>query len=680
MLLAMEAKYLGLVAFVLVGISVSAVENRKTSDWSAYGGNLAGQRYSSSRQIDRDNVAHLQIAWTFSTHALDGPASPLNKRAFFEATPVLWKGTLYFDSPFNTIFALDAANGRLKWIFDPKVDRSKNIYIVTSRGVSLWHAKKPRRGVCNSDTVLVATLDRRLIARDAETGVACPNFGKMGTVDLSQGVSIGAMKYYSFTSPPTVVGDTVVLGSSIGDNQILFAASGAVRGFDAVTGRQKWSWEPVRWTANQHPRFSGSGNAWSIISADPDHDLVFVPTGSSSVDFYGGKRLGDNRDADSIIAIHASTGKQVWAFQLVHHDLWDYDTPSEPMLFTFRGSIPAVAVTTKTDMVFVFNRLTGKPLYPIVERPVASSAVPGEWAWPTQPFSTLPSLGPLAFTAKDVHLHNTADQSFCREWINRLDNHGLFTPPSLKGTLESPGNAGGANWGSSAYDPTTSIMYTRVSMLPFIVRLIPRVTPRETVLARFDWLAHQLLPEWAGGDPPLLQVQFKPPDHGGYIEEHGGYLRDVDSQLGAPFMVERQALMSRDGTPCGPPPFGSIVAINLNTGQKLWTAPNGEGIKGELGSFSLSGPIATAGGLLFSASLGDATLRAYNSMTGQELWRFKLPGPSNATPMTYIWRGRQYVVIAEAGNGTGSGIRGQALIAFALPKTHALPPQGQTRR
>lgn len=659
----METQRSRLVVFLLLVIFVSSIEAQKTSEWSTYGGNLAGQHYSISKQIDRKNVSHLQVAWAFETHALDKPASPLNKRAPFEATPVLWKGTLYFDSPFNAIFALDAATGRLKWTFDPNVDRSKNIYIVTSRGVSLWHAKKPRRGVCNSDTVLVATLDRRLIARDAMTGAACPNFGKNGTVDLSQGVAIGTMEYYSFTSPPTVVGDTVVLGSSIGDNQMLFAASGAVRGFDAVTGRQKWSWEPVRWTANQHPRLSGSGNAWSILSADPKHDLVFVPTGSSSVDFYGAKRLGDNRDADSIVALHASTGKRVWAFQLVHHDLWDYDTPSEPMLFTFRGSIPAVAVTTKTDMVFVFNRLTGEPLYPIIERPVTPSTIPGEQAWPTQPFSTLPSLGPLSYTANDVHLHNAADQSFCRDWINRLDNHGLFTPPSIKGALVSPGNGGGVNWGSSAFDPTTFVMYTHVSMLPFIVRLVPQPTPGETTLAKFERRVHKHLPEWAGGDPPPLGTQFKTPDHG------GNYGRDIDPQAGTPFMVARQALMSRDGTPCGPPPFGSIVAINLNSGQKLWTVPNGDGVKDEMGSFSVSGPIATAGGLLFASSVTDGTLRAYNSTTGQELWRVKLPGTADATPMTYEWQGRQYVVIAEGGDGTLTQGHGQALVAFALPET-----------
>jgi quinoprotein glucose dehydrogenase len=652
-----------LAACMLVSVlQVITVEAQNNMGWPEYGGTLAGQRYSSAGQIDHANVGSLQMAWAFHTHALDGPASPLNQRAFFEATPVLWKGTLYFDSPFNAVFALDASTGQLKWTFDPEVDRSKGIYIVASRGVSLWHAKHPSHNVCGSDMVLVATLDRRLIARDAATGAACPRFGKNGTVDLSQGVDIGRRDLYSFTSPPTVVGDTIVLGSSIGDNQLLFAASGAVRGFDAITGRQKWSWEPVRWTANQHPRLSGSGNAWSILSADPEHDLIFVPTGSPSVDFYGGKRPGDNRDADSIVALQASTGKRVWAFQFVHHDLWDYDTPSEPLLFTFRKTIPAVAVTTKSDMVFVFNRLTGEPLYPIVERSVAPSTVPGERTWPTQPFSTLPPLGPLHFTAKDLHLHNAADQKFCRDWINRLHNHGLFTPPSIDGSLESPGNAGGSNWGSSAFDPTTSILYTRVSMIPYIVRLVPQSTPQETLVEKLERHLRKDLPEWAGGYPPPLSTQFTTPDH-------GGTRRDVDIQAGAPYRVARQPLMAADGTPCGPPPFGSIVALNLNTGQKLWTVPHGGSIKDEPGSYGTGGLIATRGGLLFATSTMDPYLRAYDSKTGKELWRGKLPVVANATPMTYTSHGRQYVIIAAGGYSTLREGQSDALVAFALPET-----------
>ena len=649
---------LGFAAVLVCGL-VDA-QKPQVDGWPAYGGTLAGQRYSGDTQIKTDNVTQLQPAWTFHTHALD-KASTANRHASFEATPVLWNGTLYFDTPFDTVFALDAANGKLKWSYDPQVDREGGIYIVTSRGVALWHAKKPKRGVCGKDVVLVATLDRRLIARDATNGAACPAFGNQGSVDLSAGVAIASKTEYGFTSPPTVVGDTIVLGSSVADNHSTFIASGAVRGFDAVTGRQKWSWEPLPWAVGTTPRSSGSGNAWAVLSADPEHDLVFVPTGSASVDFYGGTRLGDNRDADSLVALRASTGQRVWGFQLVHHDIWDYDTPSEPVLFEFRGQIPAVAITTKTSMIYVFNRLTGEPLYPIQERPVPASTLEGEHAWPTQPFSTLPPLTPLSFTAKDVHLHQPADQQFCEAELKRLDNQGVFTPPSHKGSVIFPGSIGGANWGSSAFDPSTGVLYTRVSNVPFLVRQLKRMPEGQSLSARLQRRMRMSLPEWAGGDPPLMVNEFRTPDS-------GGEQRDQDPQKGTPYTLARQAIMTPGGAPCGPQPFGSIVATNLNTGQRLWSVPHGVMAKGESGSMGDGGVIATAGGLIFAASTNDPWIRAYNSTTGKELWRGALPVPSNATPMTYSIRGRQFVVIAAGGHGFIGNGQSDEVIAYALPE------------
>ncbi len=647
-----------MVAF-LACVSTNA-QKLQGNGWSEYGGTLEGQRYSSETQIQPGNVGQLQPEWTFHTHAFDQPSPASNSRASFEATPVLWKGMLYFDTPFNAIFALDAATGRMKWSYDPKVDRESGIYIVTSRGVAMWHARKAKRGVCGADVVLMATLDRRLIARDANSGAACPDFGKNGSVDLTQGVEIHDKTYYGFTSPPIVVGNTIVLGSSVGDNLSTFVASGAVRGFDVVTGKQKWSWEPLPWTVGQHPRIAGSGNAWSLLSADVKHDLVFVPTGSASVDFYGGTRLGDNRDADSIVALKASTGQRVWGFQLVHHDIWDYDTPSQPLLFEFRGKIPAVAITTKTSMIYVFNRLTGEPLYPIQERPVPASTLAGEVAWPTQPFSSLPPLTPLSFTAKDIHLHQAADQEFCERELKRLDNEGLFTPPSKKGSVLFPGDIGGANWGSSAFDPSTGVMFTRVSNFPFLVRQLKRMPEGNSLSARIERRIRYSAPEWAGGDPPRLANEFQTPDS-------GTKLRDVFPQVGAPYSLARQAITTPGGVPCGPQPFGSIVATNLNTGQRLWSVPHGEMVKGESGSIGDGGVIATAGGLIFAASTNDPWLRAYDSKTGTELWSGRLPVPSNATPMTYSVKGKQYVVIAAGGHGFIGKGQSDEVIAYALP-------------
>jgi quinoprotein glucose dehydrogenase len=649
---------------LVTAFGIAWAQGHPSSGWPDYGGTLAGQRYSTAAQIRSSNVGNLQVAWTFHTHVFDTPSPSSNSRASFEATPVLWNGVLYFDTPFDKIFAIDAATGALRWKFDPGVDREAPIYIVTSRGVAIWHAKKPGPGACGRDAVLVATVDRRLIARDAASGLPCPKFGKRGTVDLSEGVAIGNKALYGFTSPATVVGDTVVLGSSVGDNQATFAASGAVRGFDAVTGQQKWSWEPVRWNANEHSRTAGSGNAWSVISADKRNDLVFVPTGSASVDYYGGTRIGDNRDADSIVALRASTGARVWGFQLVHHDLWDYDTPSEPVLFTFRGSIPAVAVTTKTSMVYVFNRLTGEPLYPIVEKPVPKSTLAGEQSWPTQPFSTLPPLGPLEMTVSDLHLHNPADEEFCTKELAKLQNQGLFTPPSVQWSLEFPGPLGGSNWGSSAFDPTTSVLYTRVSSVPFLLREVPAGSQDSTLEARIERRLRPFLPEWAGGDAPALKSKFRTPDS-------GTEMRDESPQGGTPYRLKRQALMTAAGVPCSSAPFGSIVAINLDTGKKLWSVPHGEMAKGESGSAGVGGVIATAGGVLFAASTNDAFLRAYDSASGRELWRGVLPVASNATPMSYAVNGRQYVVIAAGGHGFVGEGKSDEVVAFALPVTAA---------
>jgi quinoprotein glucose dehydrogenase len=379
---AMSTKIASLGVFALLVAFVSPQQAQQTDSWSTYNGNLAGQHYSQLRQINQSNVKTLRVAWTFHTGEFKTPGVA-NSRAAFEANPIVWHDTIYLSTPFNRVFALDAANGKQIWLFDPKINRNATIGIVTSRGVALWHSsRKDEMSADCSSRVFVATLDRRLIAIDASTGQPCQDFGSHGSVDLSESIHLLDKTWYEFTSPPTVVKHVVVLGSSVGDNQGVEMASGAVRGFDARSGKLLWSWEPLPWAQNQHPR-TGAGNAWSVIAADPQHGLVYVPTGSPSPDFYGVYRPGDDRDADSVIALEAATGKRVWGFQTVHHDIWDYDIAAEPVLFKFRNRIPAIAITTKTGMVFVLNRLTGVPLYPVYERPVPRSDVPGEKTSPT---------------------------------------------------------------------------------------------------------------------------------------------------------------------------------------------------------------------------------------------------------------------------------------------------------
>ena len=664
----------------------SGAQTSPDKGWPDWGGTLAGNRYSTANQINEQNVSNLKVAWTFHTHALDTP-SAAGWRTLFEATPVLWKDKLYLDTPFNVVFAVDAATGAQRWSFDPHVDRKSTPYMIVARGVALWHASKEHAGLCGEDRVFVATVDNRLIAMDANSGKACRAFGDNGQVDLLRGLNVPYAVMYFVGSPPLIIGDTVVVGSGVGDNQAIYEAPGTVRGFDAVTGRLKWSWNPVRWTEGQKHPTSGSGNVWSEPSADPEHDLVFLPTGSASVDFYGALRIGDNRDADSIVALRASTGEKVWAYQFVHHDLWDYDTPSQPVLFTFQGKIPAVAVTTKTNMIFVFNRLTGEPLYPIQERPVPKSTVPGEVAWPTQPFSSLPPLGPQGLRAEDIHLQDKKAEAFCKSVVSQFDNKGLFTPPSLRGAIVNPGNAGGSNWGSSAFDPQTGVLYTRISNMPFLVRLrskedlqaaIRRQNPRtfwEVQLRHFTKRA----PSWLGGDAPDPQLPLEgPPDKGGRFTD--------DPMDGTPYQVQRGAIKAPDDHVCGPAPLGAVVATNLQTGQRLWSVPIGKVFDDEPGAPGNSGVIATAGNLLFGGSSeGVPALYAFSSQSGHQLWQGPLPAPAMANPMTYTLHGKQYVVVSAGGSlpktATGKPF-GDAVVAFALPDTQPVdsPLKGHKHR
>jgi quinoprotein glucose dehydrogenase len=653
--------------------SVLAAAQAKTNadaGWDTYGGTASGQRYSSAKQIDRSNVKKLVPAWVFHTHALEGPPSKLNERASFEATPIFWNDTLYVDSPFNQVFAVDAATGAQKWAFDPQVDRNQPVFNVVSRGVVLWHAAKPGTGLCGAHVVYTATIDRRLIALDAATGKPCPRFGARGVVDLMQGIEVADKDLFETTSPPTVVGNTVIVGSQVGDNQAVFSASGAVRGYDAETGAQKWMWEPIPWAMAEHPHRAGSANAWAPMSGDAEHDLVFIPTGAPSVDFYGGMRPGDNRDANSIVALQASTGKRVWAYQLVHHDLWDYDVPSQPLLFDFRGSIPAVAVVTKQNMVFVFNRLTGEPLYPIFEKPVPQSDLPGEMTSPTQPFSSLPPLMPLTMSADDVKLSHPDTAAYCKAALGRLVNNGLFTPPSLHGSLVYPGSLGGANWGSAAFDPRSGTLYVRVSSVPFSVREVRSSLKDRPLTARISAKLHNMLPQWLGGDaPPEAATEFRTPDS--LPGEH-----ETSPQRGTPYLLMRRAILAPDGTPCAPQPFGSVVALNLNSGAKLWSVPHGSLNDWTRGSHGVGGVIVTAGGLVFAASTNDALLRAYDAVSGAELWQAPLPAVAEATPMTYTVHGRQFVVIAAGGHGSLGGRKlNDTVVAFALPPARGVNTQ-----
>ncbi len=676
-----SAKAIRLIAVLLllgrVGRAGAPPPPTDTGTWSVYGADLAGTRFSTATDIGAANVGQLQPAWTIRTGALNDRRT-WQERASFEATPILFGGTLYLATQFDQVLALDPATGAERWRFDPHVGDPER-GILTSRGVSAWPATPSAHGgrePCGT-RLFLGTLDARLLAIDAATGQPCRDFGNAGAVDLRAGMGGGPKDEYEVTSAPTVVGDVVVTGSSIGDNHGVEEPRGTVRGFDARSGRELWRWNPLPWAEAARLR-TGGGNAWSTLAADAEHGIVYVPTSSPSPDFYGGFRLGDDRDADSLVALDMHTGRKIWAFQVVHHNLWDYDLAAEPLLFSFRGSTPAVAIATKLGTVFVLNRLTGEPLFPVTERPVPQSDVPGERTSATQPFSALPPLVPQGLPADAIWGPTPADQQFCRDKMATLRSEGVFTPPSTRGSLQYPGSLGGVNWGSVAFNPATGVMYANTNRQPFLIRLGPAEegwwhddvvlplsswmneirTPWLRDSRMFHWLLARFYPDEAFQPDPETKIS-KP---------HFG--KEYSPMGETPYTLVREPLTSPSGLPCSPPPWGTLNALDLNRGQLLWQAPLGsmDGYAAH-GSIGLGGPIATAGGLVFTAAARDPHLRAFDATTGQLLWTGTLPVPAQATPMTYRFQGTQYVVIAAGGHGSFGTQQGDFVVAFRLPAT-----------
>ncbi|MGO9255959.1 MAG: pyrroloquinoline quinone-dependent dehydrogenase [Bryobacteraceae bacterium] len=612
----------------------AAVSPAADNGWSVYGGDAGGTRYSVLKQVTRENVAKLRPAWTYHTGALQ-PETSLNEKAAFEATPILVDGTLYLSTPFNRVIALDPSSGAEKWAYDPKVDRSHDYSEVSSRGVAAWTDSKAAGGAPCKLRIFAGTIDARLIALDGKIGKPCVAFGSGGTVDLTRGVVYGPefRGDYQVTSAPTVVGDVVITGSSIGDDGAVDMPRGVVRAYDARSGALRWTWDPIPWAEKQQVR-TGAANAWSTLAADPARDMLFIPTGSASPDYYGGARPGDNRWANSVVALKASTGAFLWGFQVAHHDLWDYDVASEPALIEFRGR-PAVAVTTKIGHVFVLDRITGKPLHTVEERAVPKSDIRGEDASASQPIPAWSAMAPQKLTAADAWGATAKARQWCREKIESLRNDGPFTPPSVRGTLQFPGNIGGVNWGSAAWDPVRNLLLANTNRVAAIVRLLPRE------------------------DLQTAMEQRK-----GTETAWGG---EFARQRGTPYGMYREWLVAPNGQPCNAPPWGALVAFDLATGKLRWESPLG--VMGDgwpAGSIGFGGPMATAGGLIFTAAALDPQLRAFDSDTGQELWNVELPASAQSTPMTYEWNGKQYIVICAGGHGKMKSKMGDAVVAFAL--------------
>ena len=607
-------KRIALLSFLIIA-GTHCASAQSSGEWPAYGHDAMGSRYSLLTQIDRSNVKQLVPAWTY--HTGEPLATPGMKRSL-EVTPIMLNNTLYISTPLGKVVALDPVTGNVKWQYDAHLSPHAGFGDFTTRGVSAWHGR-----------IYMATTDARLIALDAATGALIREFGDSGVIDLRRGLRNTPynLQEYEVTSPPLVINGLLVIGSAVADNNRTDAPSGVVRAYDARTGRLVWAWDPVPQRRNDpeakawqgaNALHTGAANAWSVIAGDSERGLVFVPTSSPSPDYFGGARLGRNDYANSIVALRAATGEVVWHFQTVHHDLWDYDNASPPLLATVKGQ-PAVIQTTKTGMMYVLNRETGVPIFPVEERAVPASTVPGEQAWPTQPFSTLPPLSPQ-------HWDGVSQNSDCQALTRGRRNEGIFTPPSLEGTIALPSNIGGAQWGGVAFDPVRQLAVVPVNRLAAIAQLIP--------IANVD-----------------LDTLRESQSRLGF---------DLTVMRGTPYIMVRRFLFVPPGIVCTPDPAGALVAIDLRNGTKAWETP----IAPQLG-----GPITTAGGLVFMAATADKTFRAFDIDNGAELWHAELPASGKATPMTYLGSdGRQYVVIAAGGDGETWGA-GDAIIAFALPRS-----------
>ena len=612
----------------------AAVPDRAT--WSSAGGASGGGQYSSLTQITRENVRTLRPAWTHRSGdfaPVDGP----DGGTAYEPTAILAKGTLYYCTPFNRVFALDPESGAERWVIDLWAATSTKREIGTCRGVAYWEADTPANAPCER-RLFKGDIAGRVFAIDADTGKLCEDFGSGGFVDFNTFENHGQGRV-SITSPPSIYGDIVIFGDLVPDNFTTDTADGIVRALDVRTGREVWTFNPIPEALRA---VTGGANVWTLTAIDTANGILYLPTTSPSVDVYGGHRTADIPLASAVVALKAETGEVLWHHQIVHHDLFDYDLPAQPILVDVQrgnATVPAVVQITKTGFAYVLNRLTGEPLFPIEERPVPVSDIPEERSAPTQPIPQLPEpFSRQTLTRDDVFGLTWFDRAACRKKFDAARYEGMFTPVSLKGSLILPSMSGGGTWGAAAVDPARQVLIVRAQNVATIMRLVPV------------------------------------PEGGEHIE--GGRLDFLTRPLhGTPYRMTGEVFLSPLGVPCVPPPWGELTALDLVTGKTLWRIPLGHVIRraikspGAWGSPGYGGPLVTASGLIFIGATFDSRFRAFDIDDGRLLWEAQVPAPAIAVPMTYEVGGRQYVVIAAGGTAYGDDQLADALVAFALPAT-----------
>ena len=647
--------------FIFAVILFSFQVNAEVDDWTAYGKDSGGGHYSKASEITPENVHNLERAWVHRSGDFQDGANTRGTRSneiqtSFQATPLLVDETLYYCTPFNRVFALNPETGQEKWIFDPEVDPAGRP-LKTCRGLSSWKdLNKNQSDVCYHRIVGV-TMDVELFSIDGKTGKLCDDFGEKGIVNLRKGLGNHPDTYYWSSSPPAIIGDKLIVGGSVIDNLSINIPGGVVRAYDIRTGELIWYWDPippgkeaVLDDDGNHLYQRGTANVWSIISTDPDLNLIYLPTGNASPDYYGGHRKGLDYYNSSVVALNADTGEVVWHFKTVYHDVWDYDVPSQPTFYNIEKDgkiIKALAQTTKMGLVFLLNRETGEPIFPIEEREVPQGSLEGENLSKTQPFPTKPlPLNPINFDSDEAYGFTFWDKGYCKRTAKKLRNEGLYTPPSLQGSIHYPSAIGGNNWGGPAIDHSRNVMVVNTMNLASLIVMIPRAD------------CDKSLEELAIND---TQARFTA----------------IEQNEGIPYCnLRSMGFFSPLGVPCTKPPWGTLTAVDLNTGDHLWNVPLGTSkdiapfpfwwIKG---APNMGGPTVTVSGVTFIAATSDYYLRAFNTETGEELAKFRLPTGGHATPMTYKNKdGRQFVVIAAGGHWAIGTPASDHLIAFALPE------------